>query len=255
MTNNLTSKKKPLEKATLAKELHRKDLSLFRRYCLKAVGKESLSCLLIYELLTVLFCNLGGGIGFLLRRLFYPRLFNSCGESLILGKGVTLRHPWKISVGSRVAIDNNVMLDASGAGLLGISLGDDSVISCNCTLQGKTGPVSIGSRVIIANNVIISSIDGIIIEEAVLIGGNCYIGGGMYNNERTDIPIMDQGVSSKGAIRIGQGAWLGAGVIVLDGVSVGRGCIIGAGSVVTKDVPEFSVALGVPARVVSRRKE
>lgn len=254
MTNDSASEKKLLTKPLLSEELHREDLSAFRRYCIKAIGKDSLFSLFLYELLTVLFCDLAGGAGYFLRRLFYPRLFRSCGGSLILGKGVTLRHSWKISAGERVAVDNNVMLDASGAGQEGITIGSDSVISCNSTLQGKTGPISIGNRVVVANNVIISSIDGISIEEAVLIGGNCYIGGGMYNSERTDIAIMDQGLYSRGPIRIGAGAWLGAGVIVLDGVTIGEGCIIGAGSVVTKDIPPFSVALGTPARVVSTRK-
>jgi len=49
--------------------------------------------------------------------------------------------------------------------------------------------------------------------------------------------------------------WLGAGVIVLNGVTIGRGAVIGAGAVVTKDVPPYSVAVGVPAVVVRRRGE
>jgi acetyltransferase-like isoleucine patch superfamily enzyme len=47
--------------------------------------------------------------------------------------------------------------------------------------------------------------------------------------------------------------WLGSGVKVLDGVTIGKGSVIGAGSVVTKDIPELSVAVGVPARVIKKR--
>ena len=51
-------------------------------------------------------------------------------------------------------------------------------------------------------------------------------------------------------LSIGEGCWLGAGVIVLPGVTIGKGSVVGAGSVVTKDIPENVVALGVPCRVV-----
>ncbi len=51
-------------------------------------------------------------------------------------------------------------------------------------------------------------------------------------------------------VRIGDGSWLGVGVVVLPGVTIGQGCIIGANAVVSKDVPDFSVAAGVPARVL-----
>ena len=55
--------------------------------------------------------------------------------------------------------------------------------------------------------------------------------------------------------RVGQGdVWLGAGAIVLDGVSIEKGSVIGAGAVVSKDIPPYSVAVGVPARVVRNRK-
>lgn len=53
-------------------------------------------------------------------------------------------------------------------------------------------------------------------------------------------------------IRIGNGCWLGGGVIVLPGVTIGDGCVIGAGSVVTKDVPDNSLAAGNPCRIIRK---
>lgn len=53
-------------------------------------------------------------------------------------------------------------------------------------------------------------------------------------------------------ITIGNGCWLGGGVIVLPGVTIGEGCMIGAGSVVTKDIPENSLAVGNPCRVIRK---
>ncbi|VVS91972.1 DapH/DapD/GlmU-related protein [Desulfoluna spongiiphila] len=64
---------------------------------------------------------------------------------------------------------------------------------------------------------------------------------------------MLQGEGKQGAITIEDDVWIGAGAIILAGVTVGKGCVIGAGSVVTKDVPEYCVAAGNPARVVKQR--
>ena len=61
---------------------------------------------------------------------------------------------------------------------------------------------------------------------------------------------MDQGIYSKGPIRIGNKAWFGTSVIVLDCVTIGSGAVIGAGSVVTRDVPDYGLVWGNPARLM-----
>ncbi len=246
---------KPIAKKSLSDQLHGEQKSVFQRYCQKAVGTDSVLFLCKYEILTTALHSLNGALGYGLRKIFYPQLFKTCGSGVILGKFLTLRHSGKISIGSNVAIDDNVMLDASGTNEVEISIGDKVIISRNCTIQGKTGSVSIGARTDIGCNVVISSIDGVTIEDAVLIAGNCYLGGGRYNSLRLDIPIMDQGGYTRGPLHIGEGSWLGAGVTILDGVRIGRGCIIGAGSVVTRDLPDYAVALGIPAKIYQIRKE
>lgn len=65
--------------------------------------------------------------------------------------------------------------------------------------------------------------------------------------------IAEQPIHSKGDIVIDDDAWLGVGVCVLDGARIGKGAVIGAGSVVTCDIPDYSIAVGVPARVVKSR--
>ena len=60
---------------------------------------------------------------------------------------------------------------------------------------------------------------------------------------------MDQGITAVG-IRIEDGAWIGAGAIVLDGVTIGKNACVGAGAVVTSDVPANALAVGAPARVI-----
>ena len=65
--------------------------------------------------------------------------------------------------------------------------------------------------------------------------------------------IRGQPFQSKGGISIGDEAWLGVGVIVLDGARIGEGAVVGAGAVVTNEIPAGSIAVGVPARVIDKR--
>lgn len=241
-------------KQPLAEQLHGGNLSSLRRYCLKTLGRDSLAALAAYELATLLFGNMPGALGYLLRKQAFSRLFRQSGAGLILGKGLTLRHPGKMRFGRRVAIDDYTMLDAGGTGEAGLVIGDDVIISRNCIIQGKSGPVTIGNRSDIGCNVVLSSVAGITLGEATLIAGNCYLGGGRYFLDRPDLPVMDQGVCTRGPLSIGAGSWLGAGVTVLDGVTIGRGCVVGAGSLVTKDLPDYAIAVGSPARVLRTRR-
>lgn len=71
--------------------------------------------------------------------------------------------------------------------------------------------------------------------------------------EDPDTPIWKQGIRAKG-IKIEDDVWIGAGAKILDGVTIGKGSVIGAGAVVTDDIPPYSVAVGVPARVIKKRE-
>jgi len=93
--------------------------------------------------------------------------------------------------------------------------------------------------------------------ERVEIGRNCMIGPQCYitdgNHGRAPgVPVKNQKMEAKPVI-IGDDVWLGAGVIVLPGVSIGQSAVIGAGAVVTKDVPADSVYAGVPAINIGQR--
>lgn len=246
--------RKLIAKISLAKQLNQAETSALKRYQEKVLGDDRFSTFLVYELATLLFSNLSGSLGYLLRKQFYPRLFKKVGKGVIFGKGIVIRHPQRMTLGDRVAIDDYGLLDASGAGNEGMILGDDVVISRNCVIQGKTGPVVIGNKTDIGCNAIIGSTAGIFIGNSVLIAANCYIGGGRYVSDRLEIPMMEQGVYSKGPLVIGNDVWLGAGATVLDGVQIGKGSIVGAGAVVTKNLPDYAVAVGVPAKVVKIRE-
>ncbi len=248
-----SDERQKIAKVSLSEQLNQAESSLLKRYQMKALGDDSFSHLLQYELSTLLFGDLYGTLGYLFRKWSYKGLFKQVGGGAIFGKGIVLRHPRKITLGNQVALDDYVMLDASGAAEEGITIGDNVIISRNCVIQGKIGGISIGSKTDIGCNTILSASGGMSIGNSVLIAGNCYLGGGRYFTDRVDIPIMEQGVYTRGRLTIADDVWLGAGAAVLDGVNIGKGCIIGAGAVVTKDLPDYAIAAGVPAKVIKFR--
>ena len=89
------------------------------------------------------------------------------------------------------------------------------------------------------------------IGEKVLMADKVYIADNLHQFENVNIPVIDQPVKQTPEVIIGDGAWLGENVCVI-GASVGKQSVIGANSVVTKDVPDYCVAVGSPARIVKR---
>ncbi|MBK5074421.1 acyltransferase [Budviciaceae bacterium CWB-B4] len=118
---------------------------------------------------------------------------------------------------------------------------------------GETARIRIGTNVRLSVNVHIAAIHDVTIGNNVLVGSNVIItdhSHGIFTREELLIPPCKRPLVSKGAVIIGDNVWLGNGVVVLSGVSIGEGCVIGANSVVTGSIPDFSVAVGIPARVI-----
>jgi acetyltransferase-like isoleucine patch superfamily enzyme len=233
--------KQALYKEPLLKTLYKNDQSSIRKYEEFFLGDRHLSTLVKCELINLFVCSVSGGLGLLLRKWFYPCLFKKVGLGVLWGKNISLRHPVKISIGDRVAIDDDCVLDARGAGDQGVQIGNDVLIARGTIIQGKNSWIKVGNRCVIAGQCQLSSAGGICLGDAVQIAGHCYIGGGRYRIDRTDIPIMDQGMYSEGPVIIEDDVWLGAGVIVLDGVHIGKGCVIGAGAVIRENVPAYTI--------------
>lgn len=206
-----------------------------------------------YELLTVIFGSIAGGLGFLLRKKLYPCLFRSAGRGLIIGRNAVIRHPSKIELRDNVTVDDYCLLDGRGAGDEGLVLDEQVIINRNCMVLAKNGPVRLGPRTTIGSNSVIVSMSGVTLGEAVLVAGNVSISAGAYHTEDTMRPVMDQGAYTKGPVIIGDYAWIGTGAIILDGVCIGKGAIVGAGAVVTRDVPDNAIVAGVPAKVIRIR--
>jgi len=118
--------------------------------------------------------------------------------------------------------------------------------------QCITNPVvTIGDRCLIGRGSGIVGHFSIEIGNDVWTGHNVYITDQNHGYEDVTKPISQQSQPER-AVKIGDGSWLGYGAVVLPGVTIGEHCVIGANSVVTRDVPSFSVAVGVPARVIKK---
>lgn len=114
------------------------------------------------------------------------------------------------------------------------------------------------SRIIVGNNVHfgvqdrIASANKVVIEDDVLFAAFVHITDHSHEFHNVGIPVINQGIYSKGPVVIKRGAWLAFGSHVLSGVTVGEYSVVGANAVVTKDVPPYSVVVGNPARIVSQ---
>jgi galactoside O-acetyltransferase len=129
-----------------------------------------------------------GGLGLFLRRVFWPRLFGSCGKGVAFAANIILRHPHRIHLGDRVVISEGCILDARNDHSSHVVVFEDDVIlSNNVMISCKDGSIHIGARTGINAQTIIQSTNQcpVSIGADVIIGPRCYIvGGGSYNTER-----------------------------------------------------------------------
>ncbi len=113
----------------------------------------------------------------------------------------------------------------------GIEIGNNSGLGINCKVRG---PLQIGNNVMMGPDVIIFTSN--------------------HETSRTDIPMRGQGSTLPQKVTIEDDVWIGARVIILPGVTIGKGAILAAGAVVSKDVPDYAIVGGVPAKVLKYRR-
>lgn len=175
---------------------------------------------------------------------------SGCGY---ISPSATLFHG-DLYIGKYIFIGDQVtMIQVGESGT--IKLGDKISIFKNAILDtGREGSITIGKESSIHHNSILKAYaSNIIIGDGVMIAANCALYS--YNHTaKLGLPIRDQPVTSRKGIQIGDEAWLGTGVIVLDGAHIENGAIIGAGSVVTGHIPANAIAVGNPAKVIKYRE-
>lgn len=180
----------------------------------------------------LLFSRQGGdsGIENRIRGVFYSSVFKAKG--LRIGRGVCFEGRNNIKIDNNVVLHGPLFISATGrAGK--VSIGNLTHIDRYSVLYGQGG-LNIGEKCAIASGVIIYS------------QTNQY-------DAYPELPVIEQGTRYS-KVEIGNDVWIGAGAIILPGVTIGDHSVVGAGSVVTRDVEKASIVVGSPARLVKKRE-
>jgi acetyltransferase-like isoleucine patch superfamily enzyme len=158
--------------------------------------------------------------------------FDSFGANTVLQLPIRLSGERRMAIGSRVFIGAGSWLQVVGDGPgVALTIGDGSAIAGNCVLSAAQS-IRLGRDVALARNV--------------------YVADHTHAYDDPSRPIPEQGLANIQPVEIADRAWLGENVVVFPGVRIGRGSVVSANAVVTKDIPDFSLAVGAPARVVRR---
>jgi acetyltransferase-like isoleucine patch superfamily enzyme len=156
--------------------------------------------------------------------------FATFGTHSVIQPPIRLTGEAWIAIGTRVFIGPGSWLQVLGRpDVTAIEIGDGTSIVGDCVLSAAQS-IRLGERVLLARNV--------------------YIADHMHRYDERSRAVLDQGITRVGPVEICDGAWLGQNVVIGPNVRVGIGSVVGANSVVLSDIPDYSVAVGAPARVV-----
>ncbi|MDX2216550.1 MAG: acyltransferase [Oculatellaceae cyanobacterium bins.114] len=206
-------------------------------------------------LLTTLLSWVPLSIGFTLRQQFYRFILGKIGKPVYIEPGVELLNTKGIELGNGVRLLRGDRLDSQGKNSC-IRLGNhvQFAYGVGIKVSRENCVIEIGDRTSIGPYVVIHGPGNIKIGQDCLIAAHTGIYASNHQFADPDRKIRDQGLSRKGIV-IEDDCWLGHKVSVLDGVTIGKGSVIGAGAVVTKDIPPYSIAVGVPAKVIGQRRQ
>jgi galactoside O-acetyltransferase len=177
--------------------------------------------------------NLGGPEGGYLREVFWRKRLAKLGENISFGERLRITCPSSIVIGSHFSCWRDCAICADRDSRISI----DDHVAFN---QGVYVNAALGR--------------GITIGKKVMIGPGVMLRASNHRTDDAETPMHDQG-HVPGEIIIADDVWIGSGVVISGTVCIGRGAVIGANSVVTRDIPEYAFAGGVPARIIHDRRE
>ncbi|HAL61342.1 MAG TPA: transferase [Chloroflexi bacterium] len=223
-----------------------------RRYVQRVTGRSSLLPFLWQGFLLSTLGPLPTIGATYLRGLLYRSVLGGVGRNSLVEQNVRFLVPGRIFLGDRVFIGENSLLDVSSWGGR-IELKDEVWVSRDCIIVcGEGYEVVLGEHVYLGPRALLYGHAGITIGKDTLIANDVQLICGSHVFTDPHTPIRLQGATEE-KIEIGEDVWVGASTIVLGGVTIGRGAVVGAGAVVTKDIPSYGIARGVPATIVGQR--
>jgi acetyltransferase-like isoleucine patch superfamily enzyme len=166
-----------------------------------------------------------------------PSAFAAFGEGSWIVPPARVLTPQAISIGCHVTVLEHAWLSVVPA------------------IDGIWPQLRIGDRCSIGRLVHIACVGEVVIEDEVLTSDRVFIGDTYHGYADPHLPVLDQPMASPQPVRIGRGAFLGIGSIVLQGVTIGEHAYVAGGAVVTTDVPPRTLVLGNPAHAVRRYDE
>lgn len=166
-------------------------------------------------------------------RFFYRLFLKKMGKNVCILSPLHIDRPQNIYIGNDVIIREHTWL--ASVPLTGFK--DSALIISDGTIIGHFNHIYATKK--------------IVIEENVLTADKVYISDNFHGYENIHIPIKNQPIQQKNEVLIGAGTWIGENSCIL-GVRIGKQCVIAANSVVTKDIPDFCVVAGVPAKIIKR---
>lgn len=173
---------------------------------------------------------------YIYHRIFTP--FYKIGWPVVFSRGVQIVNSRYIQIGNKVFINKDAFIQVEPYHHLEF---------------GNHKPkLKIGNNVGIGRGVTICAVSDVEIEDNVMIAAHSFISDNSHGFDKIDIPIRYQGLNNVRPIKIRNGSWLGWNSVIMPGVTIGKNSVIGANSVVTKDIPDYCVAVGSPAKIVKK---
>ncbi len=223
----------------------------FWNYVQRTTGERSIPRFVWQGTITTLLTNFPTVLGAVLRGIIYRGLLGGVGSSCFIERNVRFSVPQRVFLGNRVLVGESSYFDVQF--LEGeIRVEDDVRIGRYCFLRAGPGNICMEEDVQIGTFSALTGSGGLRIGKNTLVARNVLLMSGQHIYKDPTVPIRFQG-SELAKREIGEDVWLGANVVVLPGVTIGNGAVVGAGAVVTKDIPSYSLAVGVPAKVIGKR--
>lgn len=171
-----------------------------------------------------------------IKRVIFSILYS--GSFRAFGKSTLISFPCRFDGSNNIEIGNNTLIQ-KGIWLYAVGI------------NNKDSKLKIGNKCVLGYNNHITCVRSVNIGDSVLTANNVYISDNLHSYQDIKLPIINQPILFKNSVSIGSGSWIGENVSII-GASIGKNCVIGANSVVTRDIPDYSVAVGIPARVIKK---